>query len=316
MVTGLSAGVYVFTFTITDNAGAQATNSVQVTVLAAPITVNILPVANAGNDMELVLPVNSTTLDGRSSADADGNIIAWKWSKIQGPNEYTLTNIGASTATLSVLKKGIYIFELTVTDNRGGIQADQVTVNVIKINKAPLANSPDTITLSSGAQNTLLSASQSYDPDGVITNYRWHYKKGPSEPKVFNPDSSNTIIANLVTGFYEFELTVTDDDGAKASKNVVVKVNNKGIRTFIPQISIYPNPAVNNVHIKIDTEARGRTSLIIYDIALRPVYSEVFNKETDNFTKPLNVSRFTKGAYTVVIQVEQSQKVAKLLIKQ
>jgi hypothetical protein len=314
-VSGLTEGIYVFRLTVTDNAGAIASSNMQVTVQAAPVP-NVIPVANAGRDIELVLPDNSTTLDGRSSADTDGNIISWKWSKVQGPNEYTLANVTSSTAPLSGLRKGVYIFELTITDNRGGISTDRVTVNVIKINMAPLAHLADTITVSSGAQNTLLSASQSYDPDGVITSYSWNYKKGPKEPKMFSPDSANTIIANLVPGFYEFGLTLTDDDGAKTSKDIVVKVLNSGRRMFIPEVSLYPNPAVSNVNVRIDSEARGRTTLTIYDISSRPVYTEVFSKETDAFIKTINVSRFTRGTYTVVIQVEQSEKVAKLLIKQ
>jgi len=187
---------------------------------------------------------------------------------------------------------------------------------VIKINKAPMIQVADTLTISSGAQNTLLNASQSYDPDGVITSYSWNYKNGPREPKLFNPDSSNTIIANLVPGIYEFGITITDDDGAKSSKDIVVKVLNGGRRTFIPTLSMYPNPAVSDVNITIDTEARGRTTLTLFDVSGRPVMTEIFTKDADRFTKMINVSRLNKGVYSVVIQVEQAEKVAKLLIKQ
>ena len=35
------------------------------------------PIANAGNDAKLILPLDSLTLDGKASADPDGKITSW-----------------------------------------------------------------------------------------------------------------------------------------------------------------------------------------------------------------------------------------------
>ena len=40
------------------------------------------PVANAGPDQTIILPVNSVTLDGSASTDPDGTITSYKWAKI------------------------------------------------------------------------------------------------------------------------------------------------------------------------------------------------------------------------------------------
>ncbi len=320
-ISNLVEGTYMFQLTVVDNDGLKGTASIVVTVKPAPPAApvptgqNILPVANAGQDISMVLPVNACTMDGSKSYDPDGSIVSWSWSKISGPIESTFLNRSAVTSSITGLHKGVYVYELTVTDNRGGISKDQVSVTVIKINAAPLAQIADTITISSGALNTSLNASDSYDPDGVITNFNWTYTKGPKEPKLFQPDSSQTIIANLVPGMYDFALTITDDEGAKTNKNVVVNVLKNGRKIYVPEVSIYPNPAVNDVNITIDTEAMGRTTITFYDMQSRPVMTDVFSKGSAKFTRKVNVSRLHRGTYTVVIQSEQIEKVAKLLIK-
>ena len=53
---------------------------------------NVLPIANAGPDQSITLPVNSVTLNGSGSVDPDGNIIAYNWTKISGPSQFTIAN--------------------------------------------------------------------------------------------------------------------------------------------------------------------------------------------------------------------------------
>src|SRR5699024_10920815 len=60
-VSGLEKGTYVFTLTVKDNEGAEASDEVTVTVKAEPAH-QLQPVANAGSDRTIVLPVSSITL--------------------------------------------------------------------------------------------------------------------------------------------------------------------------------------------------------------------------------------------------------------
>src|SRR6185312_15673041 len=73
-VSALTAGVYTFRLTVTDNKAATASDDVNITVVAA----NQSPVANAGTDISITLPTNSTNIIG-SGTDPDGSIAGYSW---------------------------------------------------------------------------------------------------------------------------------------------------------------------------------------------------------------------------------------------
>ena len=125
--------MYVFRLTVTDNSGATATDNVTITVNAATAPPNQAPTANAGSDITLTLPVNSTILTG-SGYDPDGTIATYAWTRVSGPTTFTIVSAGAAATGLNGLVQGMYVFRLTVTDNNGATATDVVTVTV---NAAP-----------------------------------------------------------------------------------------------------------------------------------------------------------------------------------
>lgn len=142
-VSNLIEGTYVFKLTVTDDEGLTNTDSASVTV-ATPD-----PTADAGPDQIIALPQNSTTLPG-SGTDADGIITAYQWSQVSGPATATLTDNDTATATASHLFEGVYIFELTVTDNDLLTGSDQVTVQVTNPPQNIALNKPATASSSAG----------------------------------------------------------------------------------------------------------------------------------------------------------------------
>ncbi len=219
-LTNLVEGTYVFALRVTDNGGATAED--RVTVVVNPAAVNQLPVAQAGADKTINLPLSSTTLPGTGS-DADGSIASYLWEKISGPS---VTMAGAASATLSLsnLVAGVYVFRFTVTDNAGGVGTDEVTVTVIAANQTPVANAGADITLTLPTNSTNLTGSGS-DPDGSIVSYAWTRISGPSAPSIVNASSATASISGLIEGTYVFRLTVQDDKGATALDDVSVVVN-------------------------------------------------------------------------------------------
>ncbi|MEP7166119.1 MAG: PKD domain-containing protein, partial [Ferruginibacter sp.] len=126
-VTGLAEGVYEFQLRVTDNSGATDTDIMQVTVNAIPAT-NEAPTANAGTDISIYLPDNSVTLSG-TGIDPDGQVASYNWSVISG-TAYLLSNSNSAITNLTGLQQGIYLVELTVTDNSGATGKDTITITV------------------------------------------------------------------------------------------------------------------------------------------------------------------------------------------
>ena len=106
------------------------------------------PIANAGKDTTIVLPVDFVTLDGSASSDPDGTISEWLWTKVSGPASFiitktsgvktvvkNITNANAVQAQVTNLAQGVYLFELKVTDAGGLFSKDtmQITVNTIYV---------------------------------------------------------------------------------------------------------------------------------------------------------------------------------------
>lgn len=87
---------------------------------------NIPPVANAGADVTIRLPINSVILSG-SGSDTDGNVSSYEWTGNAG----TIANPNQPSTLVSGLPQGVHVFVLTVTDNDGETHTDTVTVTVL-----------------------------------------------------------------------------------------------------------------------------------------------------------------------------------------
>ena len=90
------------------------------------------PVANAGADMLITLPVTNVTLNGSASSDPDGSIVSYQWRQITGPSTLTANSASIVNPTISNLAEGTYVIELKVTDNQGLNALDSIYIVVRK----------------------------------------------------------------------------------------------------------------------------------------------------------------------------------------
>ncbi|HNU40957.1 MAG TPA: tandem-95 repeat protein, partial [Cyclobacteriaceae bacterium] len=246
-VSGLTAGVYVFRLTVTDNTGATASDQVTLTVIDS----NQAPVANAGGNVTVTLPTNSTNLIG-SGSDADGSVASYAWTQVSGPSTATFTNATNPTVTVSNLLQGSYVFRLTVTDDDGATGTATATVTVVNpaTNKAPFANAgPDrTITL---PVNSVVLTGTANDLDGTIDSYSWSKLSGPTAT-LTNQNTNVVTISDMIAGTYLIRLTVTDNLGATATDNVSITVN-PAVVNQSPTVDAGANQAitlpVNNINL-------------------------------------------------------------------
>ncbi|MFX1706131.1 PKD domain-containing protein, partial [Chitinophaga sp. CC14] len=126
--TNLQTGTYTFRLTVTDNNGATATASVNVTVL--PLE-NKAPVAQTQGDRSIQQPMNSFIADGSSSYDPDGNIVKYEWSQVEGPATANLKSPDQVQTLINSLNAGKYQFRLTVTDDRGATATTTFNLTVL-----------------------------------------------------------------------------------------------------------------------------------------------------------------------------------------
>lgn len=67
-----------------------------------------------------------------------------------------------------------------------------------------------------------LHADKSYDKDGYIVQWAWKQISGPAI-KINNSGAVSTSAVLLLPGVYTFELTVTDNGGAKGKDTATIK---------------------------------------------------------------------------------------------
>ena len=82
-----------------------------------PHQTNIAPVAKAGLDQTVYLPVDSVQLDGSGSYDLDGVLTEWRWTMVSGPSSVDISDAYKVKTGVKRLTAGIYQFELRVKDS-------------------------------------------------------------------------------------------------------------------------------------------------------------------------------------------------------
>ena len=133
------------------------------------------PVAHAGKDTTIILPVDSVILDGSASTD-DKKIVSYQWTKISGPDTFKIVQPTAARTTVNKLVKGVFAFELKVTDAEGLFSKDTVQITVIaagSTNHPPVACAGADRTITLPTDTVTLDGSCSTDPDNNITSYPW-----------------------------------------------------------------------------------------------------------------------------------------------
>ncbi len=187
---------------------------------------NTAPVAVGGADQDVFVG-DFVQLDGAGSYDADGDRLSYLWTAVTGPVGYPLPTLSGTGSLVSFVPgaAGTYQFSLTVTDGRGGSDAQIVTVRATVLNLAPVAyaNGPTT---SAPSTTVYLDGVGSYDPNGDLLSYRWSFDSLPSGSFAWFSSSTSaypTFYADVV-GTYVVRLTVTDPGGLSSTDTLTISV--------------------------------------------------------------------------------------------
>jgi hypothetical protein len=211
-----SHGTLTFQLTVTDNGGASHSDTITVTV-------NAIPVADAGTD--LAVSAGAAVSLAGSATDADGSIASYSWTQTSGP-AVTLANAASPTATFTAPSATATLtFELTATDDRGAAHVDTVVVSVLLLTPPPdngpaIARQPNNpIALEHGSAMLFVAAS------GEDLTYEWRRAGGTvvkSGPEPF------LLLTNLFTSENGdcYYVVVSNDDGIETSEQGCLTVDN------------------------------------------------------------------------------------------
>ena len=220
-LTGLVQGDYTFQLSVTDNNDATVFDIMRLSVLPANFAP---PTVDAGSDQEIILPINGIILSGTANS-ANSTISSTKWTKKLGPN-VTMSGDNSLTLTCSAMEVGSFVFELTATDNNGIEVSDNVQIDVLPIpaNKPPFVVAGLNTVIKLPINSVTLNGS-AVDEDGSVVSVKWTQIAGPVAAAMSGDNTLNLTAASLADGAYIFQLTATDDDGAKGKGDVLVFVD-------------------------------------------------------------------------------------------
>lgn len=220
-ISNLTEGAYQIQLKVTNAQGASSEDTVTITVSPAPAAP---PVANAGANITLVLPANSTGLDGSGSSNAAGGALTYAWSLISGPASFTITAASTATPAVSNLVQGIYNIKLIVTNARG-LTAEAIVTVTVNLPAPPVVNAGSSVSITLPVNSVTLNGSASYNPAGGALSYSWSKVSGPAAFTITDNATATPFVSNLVQGNYQVQLTVTNSAGVASTGVVDITVN-------------------------------------------------------------------------------------------
>ena len=252
------------------------------------------------------MPANSANLTG-TGIDTDGTISSYSWVKIAGPAAGTIVTANAATTTVNNLVQGVYQYELTVTDNNGATGKDTVRVTVnAAVNIAPAANAGADIAITLPANSANLTGT-GIDTDGTISSYAWVKIAGPAAGTIINPATATTTLTSLVQGVYQFQLIVTDNNGAIGKDTVQVTVNEA---VNINQIPVANAGADINIVLPSNTVQLTGTGIDSDGVIISYNWSVISGPAGFIFSSPLlsntRIDSLFQGVYDVELTVKDN----------
>ena len=203
-------GEYTATYTVTDNDGAVASDTVEVTVN------NVAPVIESLTGDTEINEGDTATFNAIAS-DPGNDTIAYIWNFGDGSEQLSVGNEELPVSH-TYSDNGDYTVTLTVRDEDGGetSQTIDVTVN----NVTPTFTEVNGETVVNEGEVTNYSAAATDPGDDELT-YTWSFDGGTSQVELAD---INHVFAQ--DGTYDATVTVTDDDGASSTETLSITVNN------------------------------------------------------------------------------------------
>ncbi len=179
-----------------------------------------VPTANAGENIKVVLPQTSTTLDASASTESAGKALTYKWTQNYGPSVIQFSNSTAINPTISGLEEGLYSLKLTVTNT--DMRSDQVELLVMVSSSSNIAPTVAIVSPTNNSTytqgNPVTITANATDFDGTISKVEFY--RGTT---LIGSDNSSpfSIVWNPGIGNYMLTAKATDNGGAVSTSQPV-----------------------------------------------------------------------------------------------
>jgi len=177
------------------------------------------PVANAGDDMLIILPETTAILSGDLSHDDDTNTLNYYWEQIYGPSVVIFSDQYIDNPEVFELVEGTYKFKLTVDDGEH-FSSDYVYIFV-----SSSTDFPPNVSLNTSEMNDsyyfgtpIQIIASANDIDGTITLVEFY----DFQTKIGEDDSSPYSFQwdNATVGIHEITAHAIDNDGLTSISEV------------------------------------------------------------------------------------------------
>jgi hypothetical protein len=215
---GAGGAVLTYQLTVTDLGGLRSQDTMAIYVTDVVVIGNQVPGAAA-----IVTSVEEEgEVYGRlAGSDADGDALTYTITKAPAGGLVELLDSTTGEFRYSPARDvtGTDSFLYTVSDGKDVSGSAAVTINILPVNDAPVANAgPDRVV--NEGETVILDATNSYDIDDELLNYAWVQLDGPtvslSDPNAIQPRFA-AIDVGLDSVTLTFQLTVTDAQGLEAT---------------------------------------------------------------------------------------------------
>ena len=176
------------------------------------------PLSNAGEDLLVVLPNSTATLNGSLSTDVDTDSLNFQWVQIYGPNTVSIVTPLTAETIITGLIEGVYKFKLIVDDNSHSSE-DYATVFVSDSEYLSPSVSLNTSSLNEtyyqGTSIELIASAT--DIDGNIELIKF-YDNNIVIAEI-NEEPFEYLWEEISLGYHTIKVIATDNDGLSSESN-------------------------------------------------------------------------------------------------
>ena len=213
-------------------------------------------------------------------------------------NSYLWSN-GPTTQSITVSTAGTYFVTVTNSNPCNGTGASSsVTVTTLP---APTSSFTYNVPVVNQYQFTNTSSG------GTI--YAWDFGDASQS------SAQNPAHVYFISGTYTVTLTVTGANGCSTTSTQVINAN-VGVteQTLVNAMTLYPNPANDNMNIELSMNDNSEVQIMAYDLSGQILVNENKNLATGKTTLTYDVANWSNGIYFIRVTSGNTVNTMKVVI--